>query len=118
MSEELIWAIKNNDLNTIKQICEKDGFDINEELSNGRAALHYAADDGHEQIVAYLLSKGANVNALDRYGISPLLAAIYGNHIECVETLLQSGADKNQKTPDGMSMYDVAETEEMRNLLR
>ena len=117
-NEALLWAIKNNDLEQVKTICGQSGFDVNAEISNGRAPLHHAADYGHEDVVKYLLSKGANVDAPDKHGISPLLSAVYESHVECVKALLEGGADKSQQTPDGMSLYDVAETEELRALLQ
>lgn len=71
--------------------------------------LHYAADYGQSEVVSYLISRGANVNvsyrwtpnniflnktsvqqAVDKHGISPLLAAIWEGHTNCVKILLNS----------------------------
>ena len=48
---------------------------------------------------------------------SPLLAAIYESHSDCVRLLLSSGADKNELTPDKKSYVEVAEKPEIRSLL-
>ncbi len=37
-------------------------FDVNSDLMNGRAALHYAADYGQVKVVEYLCSLNADVN--------------------------------------------------------
>ena len=36
--------------------------DVNRTLDGGRRPLHYAADFGQTDVVAYLISKGADVN--------------------------------------------------------
>lgn len=35
-------------------------------------ALHYASDQGHRDVVSLLLNRGANANAKDRGGSTPL----------------------------------------------
>lgn len=60
-------------------------------------ALHNAAAQGHKRIVLRLLELGANVNAADWHGVTPLLTAVHGGHFEIVQILLQAGADPNQR---------------------
>jgi hypothetical protein len=38
----------------------------------GRTALHVAASQGHTDVIRYLISAGADVNAVDCMGMSPL----------------------------------------------
>jgi ankyrin repeat protein len=59
------------------------------ELVKGRTYLHYACDFGQLQIIQYLISKSANINIEDKYGIAPLLAAIWENHTNCVKYLIE-----------------------------
>lgn len=112
-----IWAIKNGDLSKVKDIVANAGIDVNMKLTNDRTAIHFAADYGQVQVATYLLDQGANVNQLDKHGISPLLAAIWEGHTECVKLLLERGADPNGKTPDGQSYVEVAESQQIRQLL-
>ncbi|KAJ1166417.1 hypothetical protein NDU88_006821 [Pleurodeles waltl] len=62
--------------------------DVNRTLDGGRKPLHYAADCGQEEILEFLLSKGADINAADKHGITPLLSACYEGHTKCVKLLL------------------------------
>jgi ankyrin repeat protein len=54
---------------------------------------------------------------VDKHGITALLAAIWEGHKECVKILIESGATKEGKTPDGKPYRDVAEKPEIIALL-
>ncbi|XP_030749022.1 myotrophin [Sitophilus oryzae] len=116
MSSEFVWAIKNGDLEQVKDIIEKKSVDVNQEV-DGRPLILYAADYGQRDVIEYLILSGANVNAKDKHGITPILAAIWEGHKSCVELLLQKGAEKNGVAPDGKSYLDSAENIEIRQLL-
>ena len=91
-------------------------MDINKPIE-GRPPLHYASDYGQREVVEYLISRGADVNAIDKFGITPLLAAIWEGHTECVKLMLQHGANKNGTTPEGKVYLEVAEKPEIVELL-
>ncbi|OQR66847.1 myotrophin-like [Tropilaelaps mercedesae] len=56
--------------------------------------------------------------AEDKYGITPVLAAIWEGHTESVDLLLSGGASiTDKKTPDGQSYLEAAEKPEIRALL-
>ncbi|EDV26079.1 Myotrophin [Trichoplax sp. H2] len=117
MSDNLIWAIKNGDLEAVKMTISSQNIDVNGQLQSGRMPLHYAADYGQAKVMDYLLDQGANINQLDKHGISPLLAAIWEGHTNCVKLLIDRGADKNAKAPSGNSYIQEAESQEIRQLL-
>ena len=50
---------------------------------------------GDVQRILELLARGANVNALDRYGQTALMLAAHAGHREVVETLLAHRANLN-----------------------
>lgn len=88
---ELVWGIKNGDLEQVKDIVEKkvrkivlivinitefppfQAVNLNEQI-DGRPPILYAADYGQIDVIQYLISAGADVNV----GFS-LYAAIINN---------------------------------------
>lgn len=69
-----------------------EGFDVNGRNCAGLSALHFAAS-GQVQAVRWLLSHGADVNAVSRVGLSPLMIAARDGRAEIVRLLLEAGAD-------------------------
>lgn len=71
--ERGIWtAAIDNDTSRIENLLRK-GVNVNVEDKSGYTALHYASRNGHTEACKFLISKGANVNALTRAGkVSPL----------------------------------------------
>ncbi|XP_005094277.1 myotrophin [Aplysia californica] len=121
MSEDkdqaLVWKVKNGELSGIQSAVEKEGVNVNKAIT-GRLPLHYAADYGQTEVINYLISKGALVNAPDKYGITPLLSAIFEGHTDCVKLLLEKGADKTGRSPDGATYIDCAEKDDIKALLK
>lgn len=52
------------------------GGDVNEAKEDGRTALHAAAYLGWNSVIEYLVVKGANIEAKDMYGQTPLTVAM------------------------------------------
>lgn len=74
----------------------------------GATALHAAAACNCLYIVQLLISKGADVNAKNSDGCTPLhMAAMTGYSSAIIEMLLSSGADVNSKTNDGETPLGV-----------
>jgi ankyrin repeat protein len=117
MASELVWSIKNGDLDQVKQHLDSSKTDVNSSI-DGRPLILYASDYGQREIIQFLIEQGADVNAVDKHKISALLAAIWEGHGECVKLLLEKGADKSGKTPDGQSYVEAAETDEIKSLLQ
>lgn len=91
-------------LATVKEIHEGWGdFILNEFSRDGYTPLQLACFFGHEEVAAYLIEKGALVNAVSRnpMAIQPLHAASAGNHVAIVRLLLNAGADANAVQQDG-----------------
>ncbi len=59
-------------------------------------------------IAEILLASGADPNAADHKGLTPLIMAARGGYTALAELLLRSGADANFKTPDGVSALHYA----------
>lgn len=67
--------------------------------TNGVSLLHQAVLYAGPREVAWLLEQGANVNAADRTGVTPLMLAV--DDVEKVELLLQAGASANDRSAAG-----------------
>ncbi|MBD0392011.1 ankyrin repeat domain-containing protein [Wolbachia endosymbiont of Pentalonia nigronervosa] len=66
-----------------------------------KTLLHYAAENGHKEVVEILLNNNAEINAktTDK-GLTPLHVAAQNGHLDVVNALLDKGADFNAKTID------------------
>jgi ankyrin repeat protein len=64
------------------------GADVNEVTREGRTALHWAADGGHQEVTAFLLSKNARADHVDHDSMTPLQLACEGGHAGVVRMLL------------------------------
>jgi hypothetical protein len=78
------------------------GGNVNEERSGtfsgmlpSGTALHVAASAGRTEICKSLLAAGADVNAKNHEGATPLLVGLSHGSIACVPTLLEHGSDVN-----------------------
>ncbi len=87
------------------------GADINvvSRNSTGYTALTGAVASGHKDIVAWLLSNGANVHHRYGPGYTPLHTAAANGHLEIVRMLIDAGADPAAKTNDGKTPLSFAE---------
>ncbi|KAM4712001.1 myotrophin [Anableps anableps] len=115
--KHVMWAIKTGDLDEVKAKLVT-AEDVNQIMSSGRMPLHYAADYGQTEVMEYLISIGANVNAKDKHGFSPLASACFEDHIDCVKILLEKGADKNEKTEDGNGVFEASNNEALKALFK
>ena len=71
---------------------------LEERCSQGRLPLHYAAGNGHLDMVEFLISNDADVNAGDAHGVTPLHLAADGYSPQVVAALIQAKAEINPRT--------------------
>ncbi|MGQ0511592.1 MAG: ankyrin repeat domain-containing protein [Betaproteobacteria bacterium] len=74
----------------------------------GWAPLHYAAFEGRDEMVRYLLDKGADKDAIAPNGYSALMLAARGGHTDSARILLQDDADFRIASPDGATALRIA----------
>ena len=77
-------------------------------LTANDIALLAASGKGDNAKVSELLGQGANVNVQNDAGSTPLIEAVYNNHIETVKLLLEKGADPNARKKDGATALGFA----------
>lgn len=96
----LVEAVTSADHQTLRAKL-RAGTDVNETLSDGSTALHWAAERGDQVAVDLLLQAGANPRATSRYGVSPLSLAALDGHAGIITSLIKAGADPNGSLPEG-----------------
>lgn len=81
------------------------------EMGEGRTALHQAAQSGDAALVKRLISARASVNQQDqKLGLSALHLAARGKHEDVVRSLVEGGAELDQKTATGKTALQLAQT--------
>jgi len=112
----------------VAELLVKHGADINRrEKSHDQSAVMWAAGENRPEMVAFLVSKGADLSVRARPtdwatqisneprvqyrptgGLTPLLYAARAGCLGCVKTMLDAGADKDRPNPDGMTPLIMA----------
>jgi ankyrin repeat protein len=83
---------------------------------NNKTILMYACWVGNTDAVKHLISKGADVNAQDAGGATPLHLAAWKGHTKIALYLIEQGASGQTMSKDGMTPLDVAMMQENREI--
>lgn len=90
-TEILLNAIKNNNINQVRELLEQyDDIDINRLASNGWAPIHSASYYGFTEILIEILGKKADANILNKEGWTALHLATYKGNEEAVKILINA----------------------------
>lgn len=85
------------------------------------SVLPTAILNGDYSFAKALIAKGADVNAKDGDGLTPLIYAVHGGHSNIIRELIAKGADVNAKSKDGITALIYAavlgQTEIVRELI-
>lgn len=113
--ERGIWyAAQNGDLQRVRKLINQ-GTSTDKRDNSGYTALHYAVRAGYIEMCRFLISKGADVNAVTRSGkATPLHRAATAGKYEIVKMLLDKNADVTLKDNDGKNvLHRAAETQHL-----
>ena len=86
--------------------------------SSGSTPLHVAASNGHAEVVALLLEKGADPNAQNRLEVTPLHMAAKNGHLPVVEMLVAHGADVNARQCANQTALHLANWKRHRRVVK
>jgi ankyrin repeat protein len=91
VNEELLAAARRGDLASVKTSIEK-GAAIETKTSYGQTPLYLAAMSGHQDVVDFLLAKGASTNVHDTFYKAPMLAfVLQRKHYDVAKALIAKG---------------------------
>lgn len=85
----LFEALYQKDLQMARFLVEECGVDIEHREVQDRSPLYYACSVGQLESARYLISRGANVNALTAMGRTALTKAAWNGEHEMVKVLLE-----------------------------
>ena len=100
--------------------CRNDNYEFVEMIYDLGAELNAVSEDrgytavmdavwrGNEKITKYLISKGADLNTINKEGQNNLILAVGANRESLVKLLAENGADPDVKDMMGMSAYNYA----------
>ncbi|KAK0088568.1 hypothetical protein PV325_011488 [Microctonus aethiopoides] len=94
------------------------GADINTGNVDGLTALHQACIDDDLDMVEFLVEQGADINRGDNEGWTPLHATASCGFISIAKYLIEQGCNLAAVNNDGELALDIAESDEMEDLLQ
>lgn len=104
--KKMVLAIHAGNLKQVKELVTK--IDVNRHPEN--SFLGIAIQQGNPKIVQALIAAGADVNAKDIYGLTPLSYAAMNCNLEKVQILIAAKADVNCHDSKGQTPLFLAAT--------
>ena len=86
-------AIQKGDVAQVKTLISNNKELIQMKSDKGQTPLHLAVQTGGQEIVEFLISQGADINARDSEGNTPLLTALACKKADTARFLIAKGAD-------------------------
>ena len=105
-------SMRSDDISSAKDLVmslEDINMKSKEKFGNDRTLLHIAGATGKTDFVNLLIrEKQANVNVKDKFGRTPIFLASRNGFLDCVQALLQNGADKDIEDRKGKKCLHYA----------
>uniref|UniRef100_UPI00358E46A6 death-associated protein kinase 1-like n=1 Tax=Myxine glutinosa TaxID=7769 RepID=UPI00358E46A6 len=119
VARAVIHAINDDNLHGLRHLLESlKGYDLNQPNKHGESAIHIAAACGNINILEFLVSRGARVDATDKHGANAVYFAARQGHVEAIRFLKERNCpldvqDKSRETPMHVAArYDVLDVVE------
>eukprot|EP01064_Diplonema_japonicum_P008024 TRINITY_DN15584_c0_g1_i1.p1 TRINITY_DN15584_c0_g1~~TRINITY_DN15584_c0_g1_i1.p1 ORF type:complete len:835 (+),score=185.37 TRINITY_DN15584_c0_g1_i1:75-2579(+) len=103
--EKFIKAAAGRKLSIMKSVLKGSPQLLNATDYDGRSALHLASEEGHLDVVQFLLAEGCDVNVKDRWGSTPFVGALHNTHNDIADCLLDNGAVQERSEPASCATY-------------
>ncbi|XP_072025834.1 fibronectin type 3 and ankyrin repeat domains 1 protein-like [Amphiura filiformis] len=118
-STALHWAVDGGNTELIKWMIQ-DGAKVDERDTGSKwtPLMRCAAVVGKADVAKVLLNAGADCDAKDKDGKTPLMVASLNGHHHLVRVLVERGADPNVKNEFGMSAKEMAVSFDRRKVLK
>ncbi|XP_076276577.1 ankyrin repeat domain 61 water witch [Lasioglossum baleicum] len=102
-------AARSQSLECVEVLLKKGGCDPDIEDNDERTPLHLALGRSllAYDVTEFLIKWKANVNKTDKYGYTPLHIAALNELSQCVDILIQRGADLSARTKGGTSALSI-----------
>jgi ankyrin repeat protein len=101
-------AAMRGDVPAVRTLLQQ-GADVNGAQGDGMTALHWAAEQGNQELAQALIGRGARADAVTRIGgYTALHLAAKGGHHLVVRALLDAKADATTKTTTGATPLHFA----------
>ena len=99
---DIFRSVRAGSTDDVKQILSLRKATARDVTEFGVSLLHLAANMGNVELVRLLIQEGADVNAQDEDGDSPLHSAmVRADNYDVARTLLENGADLSSRAIDG-----------------
>lgn len=109
LPEEILKAFYKNDLAAIQNAVKSDPSVVQMKNADGQTLLLLASSYGKFDIVKFLLESGADIEAKDKMGRTPLItAARERGGIDVIKLLVEKGATVNAVDDSGDSALSLA----------
>jgi ankyrin repeat protein len=108
-AETLLEATQRGDVAEVRRVSAL-GVNVDERDADGDTALHWAAANGHMEVMRVLVVElGADKDAKNAGGATPLHEAAFIGHVEAMRVLVvELGADKGAKNAYGVTPLHAA----------
>ena len=114
-------AARDGDMEVIRNTIIDHEIDVNIQDEDGYTALHFAAEEGHLDIVKLLIDRGSDVNLNSCEDGSALHLAALSGRLDIAQFLIEKGADLDIEDCNGDKAIELARQnwdDDMMDLLK
>ena len=107
------WVVANalkSGMDRVLVLVDKSGItlDLSSKSQSGETFLHNAASGGMVKFGKKIFKKEPKLNTVNNYGWAPIHIAAKNGYQKFIKMLLKYGIDKNSRTLNGKSVYNIA----------